>query len=174
MSQSSKQAADVERAVVERYTRVARAPVANLCVPTGYDPRHLEALPKEIVERDYGCGDPTRPLRPGETVLDLGSGSGKACFIASQVVGPEGHVIGVDMNPEMLAFARRYQKEVGDRIGWHNVEFRRGRIQDLRSDLDRVDAWLSEHPVRGASCPRRRRSSCSRRSSACCGRAAGR
>lgn len=112
--------------------------------------RYLDALPREIVERDYGCGEPARYLRPGETVLDLGSGSGKACYIASQVVGPEGRVIGVDLNPEMLALARRYLREVGERIGWHNVEFRRGRIQDLRTDLDRLDAWLREHPVRGA------------------------
>lgn len=97
-----------------------------------------------------GCGDPTRYVRAGETVLDLGSGSGKACYIASQKVGPEGRVIGVDMNPEMLALSRKYLKEVGDRVGWHNVEFRRGRIQDLRTDLDRLDAWLRENPVRSA------------------------
>ena len=59
-----------------------------------------------------------------------------ACFIASQVVGPEGRVIGVDMNDEMLALARKHQRGVGDTIGWHNIEFRKGRIQDLALDLE--------------------------------------
>ena len=62
-----------------------------------FDPA-VEVIPKEIIERDYGCGDPSKHLRPGETVLDLGSGGGKICYIASQVVGAEGKVIGIDMN----------------------------------------------------------------------------
>ena len=73
-------------------------------------------------------------MREGETVLDLGSGSGKACYIISQVVGPRGRVIGVDFNEEMLALARKYQDLVGDKLGYHNVEFRRGRIQNLKVD----------------------------------------
>ena len=62
-------------------------------------------IPDEILERDYGCGDPSRHLRPGETVLDLGSGGGKICFIAAQVVGAEGRVIRIDRNDEMPAAA---------------------------------------------------------------------
>lgn len=143
-------AVDVERAVRARYSKGAAAREAALCCPVDYDPRYLAVIPDEIVERDYGCGDPTRHLRRGETVLDLGSGCGKICYIASQVVGPEGRVIGVDMNAEMLALARRYQSRVGDEIGWHNVEFCRGRIQDLRLDLEALEAWLAEHPVRTA------------------------
>jgi len=56
-----------------------------------------------VLERDYGCGDPSRYLRPGETVLDLGSGSGKICFIAGQGVSPTGHVIGVDENDVVVS-----------------------------------------------------------------------
>jgi SAM-dependent methyltransferase len=104
-------------------------------------------LPREVLDRDYGCGDPTRHLRPGETVLDLGSGSGKACFIASQVVGPEGRVIGVDENAEMLGLSRRWRREVGRRIGWHNVVFHHARMQDLSLELDTADEWLREHPI---------------------------
>ncbi|MFQ6099225.1 MAG: methyltransferase domain-containing protein [Armatimonadota bacterium] len=141
---------DVERAVQDRYARGAEDREAELCCPVDYDPRYLEVVPKEIVERDYGCGDPSRHLRPGECVLDLGCGGGKICYIASQIVGPEGRVVGVDANPKMLALARRYRDEVGERIGWHNVELRRARIQDLRLDLDAVDAWLAENPVTGA------------------------
>src|SRR5262249_59641440 len=99
--------ADVEQAVRRRYTDGARAPESELCCPTSYDPALLEAIPQEVLARDYGCGDPTRHLRPGETVLDLGSGSGKACFLVAQVVGAEGRVIGVDLDDEMLALARR-------------------------------------------------------------------
>jgi len=108
----------------------------------------LAAIPEEVLARDYGCGDPTRHLRPGETVLDLGSGSGKACFLAAQVVGREGRVIGVDMNDEMLALARRHAPEVARRIGFANVTFRKAKIQDLRLDRDWLDAELRARPVR--------------------------
>ncbi|HEX6770309.1 MAG TPA: methyltransferase domain-containing protein, partial [Candidatus Binatia bacterium] len=96
-------------------------------------------------------GDPSRYIRPGETVLDLGSGSGKACYIISQIVGAEGKVIGVDFNPPMLELARKHQKSIGDRLGYYNVEFCRGKIQDLQTDLDLVDRYLSDHPVRSVT-----------------------
>ncbi|MFQ5703938.1 MAG: methyltransferase domain-containing protein [Gemmatimonadales bacterium] len=138
---------EVERTVLERYSQGAKARVAELCCPVDYDPHYLEVIPEEVIRRDYGCGDPSRHVRAGETVLDLGSGSGKICYIASQIVGPEGHVIGVDMNQDMLNLARDYQAEVTGRIGWNNVEFRRARIQDLELDLDAVGEWLADHPV---------------------------
>jgi SAM-dependent methyltransferase len=81
-------------------------------------------------------------------VLDLGSGGGKICFIASQIVGPKGHVIGIDMNDEMLGLARAAAPTVADKIGYSNVEFRRGRIQDLALDVDRLESWLNDHPVK--------------------------
>ncbi len=139
--------ADVEQAVRRRYTAGARAPENALCCPTSYDPALLEAIPEEVLARDYGCGDPTRHLRSGETVLDLGSGSGKACFLAAQVVGPEGRVIGTDMNDEMLALARRHAPEVARRIGFANVTFHKAKIQDLRLDRDWLDTVLREQPV---------------------------
>jgi len=144
-------AGGVEQIVRERYAAAAVESQASLCCPVEYDARYLEVLPQEILERDYGCGDPTHHLRAGETVLDLGSGAGKICFIASQVVGPEGRVIGVDVNDEMLGLARRHRKAIAMAIGWDNVEFRRGRIEDLALDLDRLDAWLVEHPVTDAN-----------------------
>ncbi|RMF58149.1 MAG: methyltransferase domain-containing protein [Calditrichaeota bacterium] len=142
----------VEKAVRERYAKGAQAQEPALCcAPPDYDKKYLEVIPKEIIERDYGCGDPSKYVKKGETVLDLGSGTGKICYIVSQMVGPEGRVIGVDMNDEMLALARRYQKEIGDKIGYHNVEFRRGRIQDLKLDLDKADVYLRENPIKNAS-----------------------
>ena len=136
-----------ERAVKSRYSQAATARERELCCPVDYDPRYLSVIPEEILERDYGCGDPSKHLRPGETVLDLGSGGGKICYIASQVVGPKGRVIGVDMNDDMLALARKYRQSVGDALGYHNVELRKGKIQDLALDQERLEAHLESHPV---------------------------
>ncbi|MCH7665508.1 MAG: methyltransferase domain-containing protein [Acidobacteria bacterium] len=142
--------ANVEKAVKDRYRKGARNQAAELCCPVDYDPKHLEVIPKEVLDRDYGCGDPSRYLKAGETVLDLGCGTGKICFIASQVVGPEGRVIGVDMTPEMLDVARRAASVVAERLGYANVDFRRGRIQDLALDWDLLEQELADHPVDSA------------------------
>jgi arsenite methyltransferase len=141
---------EVEDVVKERYRRGAQERVADLCCPVDYDPRYLAPIPEEVLERDYGCGDPSRHLREGETVLDLGSGTGKICFIAAQVVGPAGRVIGVDMTDEMLQVARRSAPVVAERLGFANVEFRRGRIQDLALDFDLLDQALADEPVASA------------------------
>jgi ubiquinone/menaquinone biosynthesis C-methylase UbiE len=141
----------VETVVRERYGQGAREQVAELCCPVDYDPRYLEAIPQEVLDRDYGCGDPSRYVRPGDTVLDLGSGGGKICFIASQVAGKEGRVLGVDMNDEMLELARGAATRVAARVGYANVEFLRGRIQDLALPVDALDRWLVEHPVRSSA-----------------------
>jgi len=147
MSDTSK----VEHAVKERYSRAASAKEDSLCCPVEYEQRYLDAIPKEILERDYGCGDPSKHLRPGETVLDLGCGGGKICYIATQVVGAEGKVIGVDMNDEMLDLARRCRQEIGDRLGYHNVAFHKGKIQDLALDYGKLEQYLADHPVTTAS-----------------------
>ena len=142
---------NVESAVRERYSAAAHQAETALCCPVSYDRKFLEIIPPEILERDYGCGDPSKHVRAGETVLDLGSGGGKICFIAAQVVGATGRVIGVDCNDEMLALARQYRNAIGDRLGFHNVEFRKGTIQDLRLDLDRFDSFLASSPIRSSS-----------------------
>src|SRR6188474_3180557 len=139
-----------ESAVRARYAAGAQAVERALCCPVSYDPDLLKAIPAEVLDRDYGCGDPSKYLKPGETVLDLGSGTGKICFIAAQVVGPTGRVIGVDMNDDMLTMARKYAPTVGKAIGFHNVEFRKGRIQDLALDLEKLDADLKANPIHDA------------------------
>jgi arsenite methyltransferase len=141
---------EVESVVKDRYRQGAQERVADLCCPVDYDPRYLAVIPGEVLERDYGCGDPSRHLKEGETVLDLGSGTGKICFIAAQVVGPTGRVIGVDMTDEMLQVARRNAPVVAERLGFANVEFRRGRIQDLALDFDLLDQELAREPVTSA------------------------
>ncbi|MFO0818212.1 MAG: methyltransferase domain-containing protein [Pirellulales bacterium] len=137
-----------ERAVYERYAAAAQAREEALCCPVEYDRDYLAAIPDEILERDYGCGDPTRYAKSGETVLDLGAGGGKLCYILAQVVGEAGRVIGVDCNREMLALARKYQRQVADQLGFANVDFRYGLIQDLQLDLDALALELERHPVR--------------------------
>lgn len=142
---------NTETNVQQRYAAAAHAPEAALCCPVDYDPRFLEAIPAEVIEKDYGCGDPSKYLNPGETVLDLGSGTGKICFIASQVVGRDGRVIGVDMTDDMLEVARRNAPVVAERVGYANVEFRKGRIQDLALDLGELDVLLAKEPVGNAN-----------------------
>ncbi len=133
----------VEQAVLNRYSKAAGARETELCCPVEYESRYLEVIPQEILDRDYGCGNPSRHLRQGDTVLDLGSGGGKICYIASQIVGPKGRVIGVDMNDDMLRLAEDYREEIGNRIGYHNVEFHKGKIQDLVIADDSVDIAVS-------------------------------
>jgi len=139
---------DLSQAVRDRYAVAARVREAALCCPVDYDARFLGVIPAEVIERDYGCGDPSRYVHEGDTVLDLGSGGGKIAFIASQVVGPKGRVIGIDANDEMLALARRAAPSVAERVGFSNVEFRRGRIEDLALELDALDRWLNANPVK--------------------------
>jgi arsenite methyltransferase len=141
---------DVEKVVRKRYSEGASQREEALCCPVQYEPRYLDAIPPEVLERDYGCGDPTRDIAPGEQVLDLGAGAGKVCFIAAQIIGPRGRVIGVDTNTEMLGLARRSAPQVAAKLGFANVEFRRGKIEDLATDLDGVDDWLRRNPVSDA------------------------
>ena len=148
---SSGQGINHEAAVLERYGDAAQEVEACLCLPVSYDKDLLKVIPDEISEKDYGCGDPSRYVKAGETVLDLGSGSGKACYIMAQIVGAQGKVIGVDFNPPMLELARKYQKSIGDKLGYHNVEFRRGKIQDLQTDLELLDQHLQDNPVRSVA-----------------------
>jgi ubiquinone/menaquinone biosynthesis C-methylase UbiE len=140
-----------EYSVQERYASAAKRVEKELCCPVEYDRSLLKIIPLEVIEKDYGCGDPSRYLRPGETVLDLGSGTGKICFMAAQVVGAKGKVIGVDMTEEMLEVARRNAPIVAERLGYSNVEFRKGRIQDLALDLELLDRELNGKALTGAA-----------------------
>ena len=140
-----------ERIVRQRYAAGAKERADKLCCPVDYHSEYLKVIPPEVIERDYGCGDPSRYLRKSETVLDLGSGTGKICFIAAQIVGSTGKVIGVDMTGEMLEVARRYAPIVAERIGYSNVQFRKGRIQDLALDLELLDRQLKQNSITDAT-----------------------
>ena len=138
----------VERSVLQRYARAAKEVEPGLCCPSErYESAFLTNLPAEVVAKDYGCGDPTKHVDRGETVIDLGSGSGKACFLISQKVGATGSVIGVDFNDAMLDLARRYEPEVAEKVGFSNVRFVKARIQDMELDLEKAEELLLSRPV---------------------------
>jgi SAM-dependent methyltransferase len=153
---------DVEKTVINRYEEGAKQPQPSLCCPTEYDNSYLKIIPEEIIAKDYGCGDPTRYVNEGETVVDLGSGVGKNCYIIAQKVGEKGAVIGVDFNDEMLDLACKYQSEIANKIGYHNTEFIKGKIQDLKLPLKKVENWLKNNPITSIDELRRFEQECDR------------
>jgi len=118
----------------------ASATVAEAALVLGYGIRELELLP-EGANLGLGCGNPQAiaALKPGEVVVDLGSGGGIDCFLAAKSVGPSGRVIGVDMTPDMVARARKTAAQAG----YTNVEFRLGEIEHLPVADATVDVILS-------------------------------
>jgi len=106
-----------------------------------YSAAELAELPDTVTGASLGCGNPTAiaELRPGEVVLDLGSGGGIDCFLAARKVGPEGRVIGLDMTPDMIKLARRNAKKVGAT----NVDFRYGEMEEMPLPDASVDVIIS-------------------------------
>jgi SAM-dependent methyltransferase len=155
---SDSQGADaktIKKAVEEHYAAIAQGQIRSCCntdraageglyniatMSRGYKAEELAGLP-EGADLGLGCGDPTADadLQPGQTVLDLGSGAGVDCFIAARRVGPEGHVIGVDMTDAMLAKARENARQGG----FSNVEFRKGEIDNLPVGSNTVERIIS-------------------------------
>lgn len=135
------QATSIHNSVREHYTELARSSSACCGNNELYPDQLLTDLPAEVSAFTLGCGDPITlaQLKPGETVLDLGSGGGLDCFLASKQVGETGHVIGVDMTPDMLAKARANAQ----RLGYPNVEFREGYLEALPVDDATIDVVIS-------------------------------
>ena len=146
------QAEDRVQVVRERYGRIAEGTESGCCGPSccgpepsvslgvGYRESDLASVPAEA-NLGLGCGAPLGflDLQPGETVLDLGSGPGLDALLAARQVGPDGHVIGVDMTPAMLERARANAAK----IGVSHVEFREGRLEDLPVESGSIDAVTS-------------------------------
>jgi arsenite methyltransferase len=142
----------IKVAVTEQYGKVARgeATCGSLCgctenaeglaITFGYSADELATLP-EGANLGLSCGNPqaVAALRPGETVLDLGSGAGFDCFLAAGKVGPTGRVIGVDMTDAMLEKARAN----GLKASLSNVEFRKGDIEALPVDDASIHVVIS-------------------------------
>ena len=133
---------EIRQEVQKNYAEFARSS-APCCSPanTLYPLEVLQNLPADIANFTAGNGDPVSPanLQPGETVLDLGSGGGLDCFLAARQVGETGHVIGVDMTPEMLERARR----AAHQLSLPNVEFRQGYLEELPVEDNSVDVVIS-------------------------------
>jgi len=145
----------VKEMVRARYGGIAKGAASSCCAPAGcddpaaaknqsaqmgYSAEELAAVP-EGANLGLGCGNPhaIAAMKPGETVIDLGSGAGFDCFLAARQVGPRGRVIGVDMTHEMLAKAR----ENAAKIGAGNVEFRLGELEHLPVADNTADVILS-------------------------------
>jgi arsenite methyltransferase len=134
---------DLRAQVREKYRAVATEPQdtyhfhtgRKLARRLGYDEAITDALPDAAVESFAGVGNPfsLRTLARGERVVDIGSGAGFDSFVAARQVGPEGHVVGVDMTPEMLSKSR----ETARAMGLRHVEFRDG----LAESVPVVDGW---------------------------------
>jgi len=138
---------DTHRMVKAAYGSVARkqssccGPKASCC---GKAPA-AEGTPVPEAELGLSCGDPVAfsHLKPGDVVLDLGSGGGKDVFLAAQKVGPSGRAIGIDMTSEMLELARRNAEKFRKATGLSNVEFREGEIEHLPVEDTSVDVVIS-------------------------------
>lgn len=131
--------ATITDSVREYYGRVLKSSAdlqtSACCLAETLPPHVIAALKdvhEEVKDRFYGCGSPIPPAIEGATVLDLGSGSGRDCYVLSKLVGPRGRVIGLDMTEEQLAVARRHQQYHADKFGFANTEFRQGYIEDLQ------------------------------------------
>ncbi len=127
---------DVDRPrakVREYYAAAAETPKADLCCPTKYDDAAIAHIPQDVLDRFYGCGSPISGagVRPGETVVDLGSGAGIDVFIAAKLVGPTGRAVGVDMTDPMLAIAEENRSKVAAALGYDVVEFLKGFLEAI-------------------------------------------
>jgi SAM-dependent methyltransferase len=149
---------EIRQAVRQTYEQIAQADAACGCGPSccapnaaagdakavsmvlGYSRQDVEGIP-EGANMGLGCGNPQAiaALKPGETVLDLGSGGGFDCFLAAKQVGESGKVIGVDMTPDMVSKARANAQKGG----YANVEFRLGEIENLPVADGTVDVVIS-------------------------------
>lgn len=118
---------------------------AGLCCPKAMPTAYTEHVPAEAFDHNYGCGTPVlqAALRPGDTVIDLGSGVGIDCFVAAKIVGSTGRVIGFDMTDEMLAQAFRFNSAVSQNLGYDVVEFRKGLMEKLPIESNTADVVLT-------------------------------
>ncbi len=120
---------------------------AQACQTSTYDPKLLSKIPQEIIDRDYGCGNPSKYANEGDIILDLGSGSGKICYILFQIVKSKGQVIGIDINREMIELSRSHLDTFFRKVGYNNLRFIWGSISNLAVDYDLVNKMISNNKL---------------------------
>ncbi len=127
------------------YSEAAERPKTDILNPVCYPEELLAHVPEGFRFRGYGCGSPVLDagLRQGETVADLGCGTGIECFIAARLVGPGGRVVGIDMLEPMLRRAREGAEAVRRTLGYDNIELHRGELERLPLEDASVDAVIS-------------------------------
>jgi MoaA/NifB/PqqE/SkfB family radical SAM enzyme/SAM-dependent methyltransferase len=132
-------------AVKDFYSGAVSAPQSDILNPVFYPDEHVAHIPKECLVRSYGCGSPVLDagLREGERVVDLGSGTGVECLIASKLVGENGGVTGIDMLDPMLEIAREGAGAVAGTLGYSNVRFEKGYLESLPLPDDSADVMIS-------------------------------
>lgn len=131
--------------VQDFYGNAAEIPKKNLCCPTSYPTDDTDHIPQGVLDRFYGCGSPITiaQIKKGENVLDLGSGAGIDCFIASKKVGKTGSVIGIDMTDNMLRVANESRVEVARKLGYDNVKFQKGFLEEIPVEDKSIDVITS-------------------------------
>lgn len=135
----------MRRSVHTFYAIAADKPQKELCCPASYNPADVSHIPQEILDISYGCGSPVTlaNIGSGEYMLDLGSGGGVDCFIAAKSVGKTGRIIGVDMTDEMLMNANAAREIVARNLGFDNVRFVKGFLEEIPLRDDCVDLVTS-------------------------------
>jgi ubiquinone/menaquinone biosynthesis C-methylase UbiE len=145
----AQEVASIRQGVAEKYRKVAASPEGLFRYPTGegsarglgYPPELFPSIPHAIRERFVGLGNPFAlgPIRPGDAVLDLGCGAGFDAFVAAQLVGPTGRVVGIDLSPEMIAVAEAGLREAK----FPQIEFQVAQVEALSFPDASFDVALS-------------------------------
>lgn len=132
-------------AVREFYGQAALRANTDILNPLAPAQQEAEVVPESAKLHSYGCGSPVTDGAParGEVLVDLGSGGGVECFMAAEAVGKEGRVVGIDMTDEMLKLANEGRKEVANRLGFQNVEFKKGFLEQIPLDSGFADVVIS-------------------------------
>ena len=146
---------EIRKGVSEFYAGLIKEKASDCCTgccspetgtakKVGYTQQDLERIPQEAGGSSFGCGNPLAfaEVKPGETLLDLGSGGGIDCFLAADRVGKSGRVIGLDMTEEMIERATK----AAEQNGYGNVEFRLGQIEEMPVETGSVD-WVISNCV---------------------------
>ncbi|MEQ8967242.1 MAG: methyltransferase domain-containing protein [Azospirillaceae bacterium] len=117
-----------------------------------YDSLFMGRVPEAVAAAEFGCGNPTRHLRAGDTVLDIGCGAGMNCYIAAQAVGATGRVIGADFTPAMLEIARGNREAFAAQVpDAAPMDYVLASANDLTLDLEWANGWLADNPVRSTA-----------------------